>query len=216
MATILPGDTDIYALTDSRLGLGRSAVEQAVLFLDSGIRIIQYREKKMHGRQMLEECRQIAALAKDAGACFIVNDHLDLAMLCGADGVHIGQDDIDIKDARELLGPGMIIGVSTHSPQQAQKAAQAGADYIGVGPIFATKTKEDVVDPVGFEYLDWAAANATVPFVAIGGIKASNIGEVAKHGAKCCAMVSELTGAGNIAEKVLQCRQAMKAGAKGW
>lgn len=210
----MPGETDIYALTDSRLGLGRNAVEQAALFLENGIKIIQYREKKMHGRQMLEECRQIAALAREADACFIINDHLDIAMLCGADGVHLGQEDIGIKDARMLLGSDMIIGISTHSPQQAKDAVISGADYIGVGPIFATKTKEDVVAPVGFEYLDWVTANVTIPFVAIGGIKATNIEEVARHGAKCCAMVSELTGAENIAEKALQCRQAMKAGAR--
>ena len=107
------------------------------------------------------------------------------------------------------MGPDIIIGLSTHSPEQARAAA--GADYIGVGPIFATQTKEDVVDPVGFEYLDWVVANIDLPFVAIGGIKEHNIGEVAAHGAKCCALVSELVGAPDIAEKVRKLRKAMRS-----
>lgn len=212
MARILPGETDLYALTDSRLGLGRNAVEQARLFLDAGIRIIQYREKKMNGRKMLDECREIAKLAKAAKACFIIDDHLDLALLCDADGVHIGQEDIKVEDARKLLGDEKIIGLSTHSPAQAREAVLSGADYIGVGPIFSTKTKEDVVPAVGFEYLQWVANNVNLPFVAIGGIKEGNIRSVAKHGANCCAMVSELVGSENIREKVFHVRREMREG----
>ena len=103
-----------------------------------------------------------------------------------------------------------MIGLSTHSPEQALAAVEAGADYIGVGPIFATRTKEDVCDPVGFGYLDWVARNITLPFVAIGGIKEHNIGEVMRHGAKCCALVSELVGARDIAAKAAAVRQAMR------
>lgn len=211
MPRILPGETDIYALTDSRLSLGRSVDEVAGALLAAGVRILQYREKKASMARKYAECQLLRELTRSHGACLIVNDHLDLALACGADGLHIGQDDLPLARIRELA-PDLIIGVSTHSPQQAEKAVRDGADYIGVGPIFATQTKEDVTAPVGFEYLDWAAANVEIPFVAIGGIKAHNIGAVASHGAKCCALVSELVGAQDIGAKVAQVRAAMAQG----
>ena len=209
MPRILPGETDLYALTDSRLALGRSVEEQAKALLSAGVRILQYREKHAKAGKMLEECRILRRLTREYGACFIVNDHVDIALLVDADGVHVGQDDLPVPEVRRLLGPDRIIGLSTHSPQQALDALHSGADYIGVGPVFATQTKEDVCVPVGFEYLDWAAAHAGLPFVAIGGIKEHNIAQVAAHGAKCCALVSELVGAPDIAEKVRAVRKAM-------
>lgn len=212
MARILPGETDIYALTDSRLSLGRPVAEVASALLAAGVKLIQYREKKAPMRQKYEECLLLRRLTEEAGACFIVNDHLDLALLTGADGLHIGQEDIPLARIRSLA-PELIIGVSTHSPEQAGQALRDGADYIGVGPIFATKTKEDVVDPVGYEYLDWVVNNIRLPFVAIGGIKAHNAGAVTAHGARCCALVSELVGAKDIRAKVREVREAMRKGA---
>lgn len=209
MPYILPGQTDLYALTDSRLSLGRPLEEVATALLDAGIKLLQYREKKLPGARMLQECKMLRRLTRDYEACFIVNDHIDIAILAEADGIHLGQDDVPVPEARKLVGPGMCIGLSTHSPAQAMSAVQAGADYIGVGPIFPTRTKEDVVAPVGFEYLDWVAANIRLPFVAIGGIKIHNIGSVARHGARCCAMVSELVGAGDIRAAVNDARTAM-------
>lgn len=210
MPGILPSATDLYALTDSRLARGRSVEEQARALLGAGVKILQYREKKAKAATMLEECRILRRLTHEAGACFIVNDHIDIAMLVGADGVHVGQDDLPVPEVRRLVGTDMIIGLSTHSPAQAVEAARAGADYIGVGPIFATQTKEDVCSPVGFEYLDWAAANSPLPFVAIGGIKRHNICDVVRHGAYCCALVSELVGAEDIAAQVRSVREAMR------
>ena len=211
MPRILPGETDLYALTDSRLALGRSVEEQARALLSAGVKIVQYREKHAHAGRMLEECRILRRLTLEAGAAFIVNDHIDIAMLVDADGVHVGQEDLPVPEVRRLLGPDKIIGLSTHSPAQAKAAVLAGADYIGVGPIFATQTKEDVCAPVGFSYLEWVAANISLPFVAIGGIKELNIGEVAARGARCCALVSELVGAPDIAAKVRAVRAAMHA-----
>ena len=209
MARILPGETDIYALTDSRLALGRSVEEQARALLGAGVKILQYREKHAHAGVMLEECRMLRRLTAEAGACFIIDDHVDIAMLVDADGVHVGQDDLPVPEVRRLLGPDKIIGLSTHSPEQAKAAVDAGADYIGVGPIFATQTKEDVCAPVGFSYLEWVVANIRLPFVAIGGIKEHNIADVTKRGAKCCALVSELVGAPDIAARVRAVRAAM-------
>ena len=209
MPVILPNETDIYALTDSRLSLGRPLETVVSALLGAGVRIIQYREKKLKGGEMLEQCRLMRRLTREAGACFIVDDHIDLAMLAEADGVHIGQEDIPLPDVRALVGSKMCIGLSTHNPDQAREAVRLGADYLGVGPIFATQTKEDVTAPVGYDYLDWVAANISTPFVAIGGIKEHNIAEVAAHGAKCCALVSELVGAEDIPGKVAAVRRAM-------
>ena len=215
MSRILPGETDIYAITDAGLSLGRPLEEVVSALMGAGVRILQYREKKLKGGAMLEECRLLRRLTREAGACFIVNDHIDIAMLVQADGVHVGQEDLPVPEVRSLVGPDMIIGLSTHMPQQAREARSLGADYIGVGPIFATNTKEDVVDPVGYEYLDWVARNAELPFVAIGGIKRHNITEVARHGARCCSLVSELVGAPDIRTRVEDVRKAMREGMVG-
>ena len=209
MPKILPSETDLYAITDSRLSLGRSLREVVGALLDSDIRIIQYREKHLPVRQMLEECRLIRKMTERAGACFIVDDRVELALLSHADGVHIGQEDLPIAEVRSLVGNTMIIGVSTHSPAQALEAVQGGADYIGVGPLYQTQTKEDVVAPVGLTYLDWVVKNIAIPFVAIGGIKEHNISDVVACGAKCCALVSEFVGAKNIEAKVAAVRKMM-------
>lgn len=211
MPVILPGETDLYALTDSRLSLGRPLGDVAHQLLDSGIKILQYREKKAPMRQKYAECLLLRRLTEEYQACFIVNDHAELALLCGADGLHVGQDDVPLADLKHLA-PGLMVGVSTHSPEQALQAVAGGASYIGVGPIFATNTKEDVVDPVGYAYLDWVVAHIDLPFVAIGGIKLHNIGQVAAHGARCCALVSELVGAENIPARVKAVREAMHEG----
>lgn len=215
MPRILPGETDIYAITDAGLSLGRPLEEVVSALMAAGVRILQYREKKLKSGAMLEECRLLRRLTKEAGACFIVNDHVDIAMLVQADGVHVGQEDLPVPEVRSLVGPDMIIGLSTHLPEQAREARKLGADYIGVGPIFATNTKEDVVDPVGYEYLDWVARNGDLPFVAIGGIKRHNIAEVARHGARCCSLVSELVGAADIRTRVEDVRKAMREGMVG-
>jgi thiamine-phosphate pyrophosphorylase len=127
-----------------------------------------------------------------------------LALLVGADGVHVGQDDLPVEAVRRLAGPDMIIGLSTHSPEQAQAALKMEVDYIGVGPIFLTNTKKDVCAPVGLEYLEYVVQNIPLPFVAIGGIKEHNILEVRKRGAACICLVTEIVGAIDIKAKVCQ------------
>lgn len=214
MPRLLPGtspETDVYALTDDGLSLGRPVLDVARALLGSGVKILQYREKEKKAGQMLRECLELRRLTHEAGACFIVNDHVDIALLCQADGVHVGQDDLPVEAVRRLAGPDMIIGQSTHSPEQARAAVAAGADYIGVGPIYPTKTKKDVCDAVTLDYLDWVVANISLPFVAIGGIKRHNIADVVAHGARCCALVSELVGAPDIAARVAEIRRAMRA-----
>ncbi|MDR2504358.1 MAG: thiamine phosphate synthase [Deltaproteobacteria bacterium] len=211
MKRIFP-HTDLYGFTDHALSLGRGNVETARALLAAGVKIIQYREKERKMGVMLEECLVIGTLAREAGACFIVNDHVDIALLVDADGVHVGQDDLPARAVRRLLGPDKIIGVSTHAPEQALAAVADGADYIGVGPIFATSTKKDVCAPVGLDYLRWAAEHINIPFTAIGGLSPSNLGEAARAGARCCALISALVSKSDIGLAVAEARAALRAG----
>jgi thiamine-phosphate pyrophosphorylase len=203
--------TDIYGITADEYSHGRGNIETVRLMIAAGIKVVQYREKDKPARQMYGECRTIRELTRDAGVTFIVNDHVDLAIAVGADGVHIGQDDLPPEKVRQLVGDEMIIGLSTHSREQAQAATSIAdiIDYIGVGPIFATKTKKDVCAPVGLEYLDYVARNVTLPFVAIGGIKEHNIGLARAGGARMIALVTEIVSARDIAAKVAGIRKAL-------
>ncbi|PKM93307.1 MAG: thiamine phosphate synthase [Firmicutes bacterium HGW-Firmicutes-1] len=195
-------DQEIYCITAEMYSNGRSNIEMVTEMVKAGAKIIQYREKEKKLKDKYEECKLIRAITHEAGVTFIVNDDLDIAILVGADGVHIGQDDLPIEQVRRLVGDEMIIGLSTHSALQAQDAVERGADYIGVGPIFKTATKKDVCDPVGYKYLDYVVQNIEIPFVAIGGIKEQQIAEVVKHGAKCIALVTDITGAENVKDKM--------------
>lgn len=206
-----PLPSDLYGLTAEEYSLGRSNIEVAKAMLEAGIKIIQYREKEKKQLYKYQECRQIRQLTFEYDAIFIVNDDIEIAKLVQADGVHIGQEDLPIQIVRQIVGEDMIIGLSTHSPEQAQDAMRRGADYIGVGPIFATKTKKDVCSPVGWDYLQYVVQNVTIPFVAIGGIKADNVAEVARRGVGCFAMITEIVGAADIAAKVMELRQAIQA-----
>jgi len=196
-------DPGIYAILAAKFSRGRSNIEVAEEMVKAGITTLQYREKipsKSLGK-MFEECVAIRKITQKAGVKFIVNDHADIALMVEADGIHTGQDDLPVKELRKIVG-NMVIGCSTHSPEQAQKALLDGADYIGVGPIFTTKTKENVCDAVGFEYLDYVAANINIPFVAIGGIKLHNLGKVVRHGAKTVCLVTEITEAEDIGKTI--------------
>jgi thiamine-phosphate pyrophosphorylase len=203
-------DTDLYGITAEEHSLGRSNIEVVEEMIRGGIKVIQYREKDKKALYKYEECLAIRKLTKEAGVHFIVNDDIDIALLVEADGIHIGQEDLPIEKVRELVGPDMVIGLSTHSPEQGLDAVKRGADYIGVGPIFKTYTKKDVCDPVGLTYLDYVVKHLDIPFVAIGGIKEHNITEVKARGAKCICLVTEIVGAENIGEKIRTLRGLME------
>lgn len=199
----------IYALTSEPHSLGRSTIEVSRQILESGVKILQYREKYKKQGEMYRECLELRLMTRQAGALFLINDHIELALAVEADGVHVGQDDLPLSIVRKLVGPERIIGVSTHSPEQARAAVAGGADYIGVGPIFATNTKTDVCAPVGLDYLRYVAENLTIPFVAIGGIKEHNLAEVLNAGAKTVALVTEIVGCTDIAGKVGRLQQVL-------
>ena len=198
----LPGG--IYGITAEKFSKGRGNIEVVRAMIAGGCRVIQYREKRPPKDfcDMLAECREIRRLTREAGVLLIVNDYPTLARLVEADGVHVGQEDWPVPELRQLLGPDMIIGLSTHGPDQMQAAVAAGADYIGVGPIFETHTKDDVVAPVGLEYVAHAAAHSPVPFAALGGVKEHNIREVIARGVKTVCLVTDIVEADDIAEKV--------------
>ena len=198
--------TDLYGITAEKYSRGRTNIEVVEKMIEGGVEIIQYREKKKSMRAKYQQCRKIRKLTARAGVNLIVNDDVDLAQAVGADGVHVGQEDLPVRVIRDLLGSKKIIGLSTHSPKQAQKAAKKPVDYIGVGPIFPTNTKADVCEAVGFEYLEYVVENIDLPFVAIGGIKEDNIKQVQARGADCFALVTEIVEAEDIVKKIADLR----------
>lgn len=205
----------LYGLTAEKFSLGRSNPEVVGVMLDAGIRIVQYREKTKKMSAKYEECLLLRAMTREHGAAFIVNDDIDLALLVDADGVHVGQEDLPVAAVRSLVGPDRAIGLSTHSPEQARAAVAAGADYIGVGPIYATQTKDDVCAPVGLSYLEYVVREIDLPFVAIGGIKEHNLGDVAARGARCAALVTEIVGAQDMAGTIAALQRLLAPGAQG-
>lgn len=195
-------DFSLYCITAQNLSKGRNNIEVVKDMIEGGAKIIQYREKYREIRQRYEECAIIRDMTAKAGVTFIINDNIDIAMLLKPDGVHIGQDDLPIKEVRKLVGEDMIIGLSTHSPEQAKQALKDGADYIGTGPIYKTFTKDNVCAPVGLEYLEYVVNNINLPHVAIGGIKENNLNDVLEKGAKCICLVSDIVEAENIQLRV--------------
>ncbi|MFN4245975.1 MAG: thiamine phosphate synthase [Brevinematia bacterium] len=193
---------NIYCITAEEYSNGRSNIEVVKEMLSAGIKIIQYREKKKKGLYRYKEAKEIRKMTQDYGAILIINDYVDLAMMIEADGVHLGHEDYPIEEVRKLVGNEFIIGGSTHWPNQMLETINKGVDYIGAGPIFETHTKEDVIPPVGLNYLEFALKNSTVPVVAIGGIKENNIKDVIRKGAKCICLVTEITQAPDIKEKI--------------
>lgn len=199
----------IYGITGDNFAHGKSNLECVKAMIEGGIKIIQYRDKTKSIKEKVKEAREIRELCKRNGVIFIVNDHVDIAILVDADGVHIGQDDMDPSDVRKLIGNNKIIGLSTHSEEQGMKAyLNPDVDYIGVGPIFPTTTKDTA--PVGLGYLEYAVKNLHLPFTAIGGIKEHNLHEIISRGAKNVCLVSDIVGADNITEKVKDLQKLMK------
>ncbi|MFA5074051.1 MAG: thiamine phosphate synthase [Nitrospirota bacterium] len=164
-----------------------SAMLQA---LSGGIRCFQYRNKRGSRRQIYDMCLQLAEIAHQEKALFIVNDHADIAAAVSADGVHLGQDDLPIACARKLL-PGKHIGISTHTIEQAKEAGAAGADYIGFGPIFKTGTK-DAGPALGTDMIRLVKKTVSIPVIAIGGITSQNLPEVMRAGADGVAVISAI------------------------
>jgi thiamine-phosphate pyrophosphorylase len=179
--------------------LRTGAEDAAQVALEAGVRLFQYRDKSGNRRAIYETCLRLAVLLKRSNAVFIVNDHPDIAMAVDADGVHLGQDDLPVELARKLMGGGRIIGVSTHSVEQARAAQSAGADYVGFGPVFTTRTK-DAGPRQGIEGLSQVRKAVTLPVIAIGGINGGNLDEVLRAGADSVAVISAILAAPDLRE----------------
>jgi thiamine-phosphate pyrophosphorylase len=192
-----PMDDRRARLAHARLYLVCDARSDAFLeaALRGGVDIVQLRVKEPEGdEQLLVTGRRYAEVCSAHGALFILNDRPDLVLAAGADGVHVGQDDTPVTDARRIVGAERLIGLSTHSPAQIDAAGHTDADYIGVGPVHATPTKAGR-PPVGTALVEYAAVNARTPFFAIGGIDLTNVDAVRAAGAQRIAVVRALTDA---------------------
>lgn len=164
-------------------------VERAI---EGGVDVIQLRDKRSTDRELLETARRIRRWTAERGVLFIVNDRPDIARLSGADGVHVGQEELSVKDVRRIVGPECLIGVSTHSPDQAQQASRDGADYLGVGPVFPSGTKEFAEFP-GLDFVRAASNEISLPFFCIGGINESNLEQVLEAGGRRIAVSGALS-----------------------
>ncbi|MBI4609292.1 MAG: thiamine phosphate synthase [Candidatus Rokubacteria bacterium] len=194
MAEILRTRIELYAILDRAASGGRDLREVLDAVIAGGCRMVQLREKEWSTRQLLPLAQEVRRRAREAGVAFIVNDRLDAALAVEADGLHVGQDDLPAPIARRLLSPGMILGVSTHSLEQATHAQADGADYVAIGSIYPTATKPES-QLVGVELIRRVRPLIRVPLVAIGGITPDNVGEVIRAGADGAAVISAVCGA---------------------
>ena len=181
---------ELYVITDETIAGGRSHVEIAQQALRGGADVIQLRDKGRSCAELAGIGREIAAIIRKAGAVFIVNDRLDVAIACGADGVHLGQDDMRLSTARQLAPPGFIIGISVGTVEEAKDAEREGADYLALSPTFATASKEDAGCGHGLERLREIRRVVSLPLVAIGGINRHNVRDVIAAGADGIAVIS--------------------------
>ena len=188
-------DYSLYLVTDRALSLGRSTVEVVRAAIRGGVSCVQLREKGCSTREFMDEARLLKALLAGTGVPLFINDRLDVALAVGADGVHLGQNDLPIADARRLVGNRMIIGISAESVADAIRAEAEGADYIGASPVFTTPTKTDTAPPLGLDGLRAIRRAVQLPLVAIGGINADNAAQVLRAGADGLAVVSAIVSA---------------------
>jgi thiamine-phosphate pyrophosphorylase len=198
----------LYCFSPGRFSHGKDPVEMVAAQIRGGADVIQIREKEMSKRGRLELGLRLRELAKQNGVLFIVDDDVDLALILDADGVHLGQDDLPIQYARPLMKE-KIIGVSTHSLDQVREAVASGADYIGVGPLFETATKEDREELVGLNLLSKVRDICPIPYVAIGGIGKDNVRSLVGVGCHRAAVISDIMLAPDIEERCKLLRKAL-------
>lgn len=188
----------LYAVTDRAWTGTQTLYQQVECALKGGVTCVQLREKDLPEAEFLAEAKEIGALCRAYGVPFIINDNVEIALACGADGVHVGQSDMEAGRVRAAVGEGMMIGVSARTVEEALAAQRAGADYLGVGAVFPTSTKTDV-SPMPIETLQAIREAVDVPIVAIGGITRDNIDRLAGSGVDGVALVSAIFSAPDIA-----------------
>jgi thiamine-phosphate pyrophosphorylase len=200
----------LYVILDATLVQG-PAPEIARQLMAAGVRLLQYRAKNLPARETLQNAKQIAEVARSEHAQFFVNDRPDFAYLAGADGVHVGQDDLSVEQARLIVGQDRWVGVSTHNRQQFEQAIASSADYVAIGPIYATASKANPDPVVGTALLREMRPLTKKPIVAIGGIRLEHATEVLEAGADSVAVISDILGAPDPAERARQFLQRLEA-----
>lgn len=187
-----PSDLRLYAITDRRaLPAGVTLAQAVEAALDGGVTCLQLREKEASAGEILALARTLLPLCRARRVPLLINDRVDIALAAGADGVHLGQDDLPLPDARALLGPDRILGATAHTVEEALRAQAEGADYLGVGAMFPTGTKTDTV-PTSADTLEAICAAVSIPVVAIGGVNARNLPTLAGTGIAGAAVVSAI------------------------
>ncbi|MBU1045354.1 MAG: thiamine phosphate synthase [Candidatus Omnitrophica bacterium] len=195
-----------YFITDDALSVNGS-ISDVKAAVKAGVKFIQYRSKNQSVRNMYRQARELKQTAK--GSIFIVNDRIDIALAVGADGVHLGQDDMPCDLARKILGPDKIIGISIHNKEQALLALKQGANYIGIGAIFPTNTKSDA-DVLGLEMIEQVAKIVSLPIVAIGGINLGNVKQVKAAGADAVCAISSVVTKQDVAMEISKFQELLK------
>jgi thiamine-phosphate pyrophosphorylase len=190
-------EVTLYPISCEKLCNGRSDIEWLDAVLAGGARIVQLRDKESDDRTLLEKATAFRSRTRQAGALFIVNNRVDVALLAEADGVHLGNTDLPAAEVRRLA-PDLLIGISCNTEEQAATAGQRGASYFNIGPLFPTRTKEGLSSFLGPEAIGTFAARSSLPFTVMGGIKFSHIKELSAFGARRLAVVTALTGAEDI------------------
>lgn len=202
------GDWRVYVITAGPAHTrGRTHQEIAEAAIRGGATAIQLRMKEEPARLIAETAAAIAARCRAGGVTFLVNDRVDVAMASAADGVHVGQDDLPARAVRALLGPAPLLGVSAATVEEARAASRAGADYVGVGAVYATGTKADAGDAVGLARIRAVAGACDLPVVGIGGITVENAGAVIRAGAAGVAVITAVTMAGDMAAATRRLRE---------
>jgi thiamine-phosphate pyrophosphorylase len=188
----------LYVVVDTQFLGSTDPLEVTCRIIQAGVKVIQLRAKNPEKKALLVLAKKMQEICSQNNVLFIINDHLDIALAVEADGLHIGQEDLPAAVARKLMSPGMLLGVSAATPEEAQEAQKQGADYLGVGSIFPTKSKDDI-KVVGLNAIAQIRAAVSLPVAAIGGIEAANIESVMNAGAQCACVISAVLGAPDAA-----------------
>ncbi|OPY35704.1 MAG: Thiamine-phosphate synthase [Methanoregula sp. PtaU1.Bin051] len=204
-------DCELYVITDRVVGRGRSHEEIARLAIEGGAGIVQLRDKECGTNDLVRIGRRIARIAKKSGTLFIVNDRPDIAIACGADGVHLGQDDMPVSVVKKIVPKGFIIGVSVSTAAEAKKAAAGGADYLAASPVFPTGSKPDARGFCGLSGIRRIRAVTDLPLVAIGGITSTNAREAIMAGADGVAVISAVVAQPDIARAARELKSVVRS-----
>ncbi len=200
----------LYVILDAAL-LTVPEIEFAQKLAGAGVRLLQYRNKSASSRELFESASRLSSFLVPSGVSFLVNDRADVASLAGASGVHVGQEDLGVEEARSVIGVGKLVGVSTHNLEQFQRAAQTTADYIAVGPVFSTSTKANPDPVTGINFIRRVRALTSKPIVAIGGITLDRAAEVIGAGADSVAVISDILLAPDPGKRARQYIELLEA-----